>query len=317
MKDENGSGRLRRRARRRLAVHDGAARPFYDPRAVARAGAPRRHVPDRPRRHLRGSDHVGRASGARGAHEHGCALAHQRRSRLAQPVLARRVELRRRCRGRRGEGGLRRDPVRLRPLPERRRRLDHPIPGRAPAARAATVAAFLRTRRPACIRSAYACRRTSSACRRRTTSASARTRREIGKVVDTIYPMTYPSHYSSGEFNLPDPNAAPGQTVLGLAHRLPHEARRHGGALLVPGCRTSRSAARTRPADVAAQVAAARSFHTGGFMLWNAGGIYTARELGPARRRRCRRWPRRRSDGPARSRPAGCMPTIQPCSRLS
>ena len=31
----------------------------------------------------------------------------------------------------RGEGRLRRDPVRLRPLPERRRRLDHPLPGQA------------------------------------------------------------------------------------------------------------------------------------------------------------------------------------------
>ena len=36
---------------------------------------------------------------------------------------------------------------------------------------------------------------------------------QVGKVVDAIYPMTYPSHYTSGEYNLPDPNAAPGATV--------------------------------------------------------------------------------------------------------
>src|SRR5947208_9081080 len=37
--------------------------------------------------------------------------------------------------------------------------------------------------------------------------------REIGRILDAIYPMTYPSHYRSGEYNLPDPNAAPGATV--------------------------------------------------------------------------------------------------------
>ena len=33
------------------------------------------------------------------------------------------------------------------------------------------------------------------------------------------------------------------------------------------------------PADVAAQIAAARAHHTGGFMLWNAAGVYTSQAL--------------------------------------
>ncbi|HXY79955.1 MAG TPA: putative glycoside hydrolase [Gaiellaceae bacterium] len=101
---------------------------------------------------------------------------------------------------------------------------------------------------------------------------------EIGKVVDTIYPMTYPSHYRSGEFNLPDPNAAPGQTV---SDSLTDFRTKIAGtrALLVPWLQDFSLGRTYRPADVAAQVAAARSFHTGGFMLWNAGGIYTTREL--------------------------------------
>ena len=37
--------------------------------------------------------------------------------------------------------------------------------------------------------------------------------RRLAKYVDAVYPMVYPSHYNSGEFNLPDPSAAPGQTV--------------------------------------------------------------------------------------------------------
>jgi hypothetical protein len=101
---------------------------------------------------------------------------------------------------------------------------------------------------------------------------------QIGKVVDTIYPMTYPSHYRSGEYNLPDPNAAPGQTVSdSLADFRTQLAGT--GALLVPWLQDFSLGRTYRPADVAAQIAAARSFHTGGFMLWNAGGIYTTRAL--------------------------------------
>ena len=36
---------------------------------------------------------------------------------------------------------------------------------------------------------------------------------QIGEVVDTIYPMVYPSHYGSGEYNLPNPDATPWKTV--------------------------------------------------------------------------------------------------------
>ena len=33
----------------------------------------------------------------------------------------------------------------------------------------------------------------------------------LAKYVDAVYPMVYPSHYNPGEFNLPDPSAAPGR----------------------------------------------------------------------------------------------------------
>ena len=104
---------------------------------------------------------------------------------------------------------------------------------------------------------------------------------EIGKVVDTIYPMTYPSHYRPGEYNLPDPNAAPRATVSdSLADFRTQLAGTR--ALLVPWLQDFSLGRTYRPADVAAQIAAARSFHTGGFMLWNAGGIYTTQALGAA-----------------------------------
>ena len=37
--------------------------------------------------------------------------------------------------------------------------------------------------------------------------------KRIARYVDAVYPMVYPSHYGSGEYNLPDPNAAPRETV--------------------------------------------------------------------------------------------------------
>jgi hypothetical protein len=101
---------------------------------------------------------------------------------------------------------------------------------------------------------------------------------QIGKVVDTIYPMTYPSHYTPGEFNLPNPNAAPRATVADSLRDF--RAQLDGeGAAVVPWLQDFSLGRTYSPADVAAQIAAARQAVTGGFMLWNAAGVYTTREL--------------------------------------
>jgi hypothetical protein len=101
---------------------------------------------------------------------------------------------------------------------------------------------------------------------------------QIGNVVDTIYPMTYPSHYTPGEFNLPDPNAAPGPTVADSLRdfRAQLDGER---AAVVPWLQDFSLGRTYSAADVAAQIAAARQAVTGGFMLWNAEGVYTAKEL--------------------------------------
>ncbi len=101
---------------------------------------------------------------------------------------------------------------------------------------------------------------------------------QVGEVVDAIYPMVYPSHYNSGEYNLPDPNAVPGTTV---SHSLTDfQTQLSGGrAGIIPCLQAFSLGRRYSPADVAAQVAAARRHHTGGFMLWNAAGVYTPEAL--------------------------------------
>ena len=57
--------------------------------------------------------------------------------------------------------------------------------------------------------------------------------KRIGRYVDSMYPMVYPSHYNPGEYNLDDPNAAPAETVY---YALVHFRRdlRNSKAELIP-----------------------------------------------------------------------------------
>jgi hypothetical protein len=101
---------------------------------------------------------------------------------------------------------------------------------------------------------------------------------QLAKVVDAIYPMTYPSHYRSGEYNLDDPDAAPGATVK-YSLRDFRKQLTGGRALLVPWLQDFSLGRSYSLADVGAQVASAREAGSGGFMLWNAGGIYRPEAL--------------------------------------
>jgi hypothetical protein len=101
---------------------------------------------------------------------------------------------------------------------------------------------------------------------------------QVSRVVDAIYPMTYPSHYRSGEYNLPNPDAAPGVTVMDSLRDF--RAQLDGSrALLVPWLQDFSLGRTYTSADVAAQIASARAMTTGGFMLWNANGLYTSQAL--------------------------------------
>jgi hypothetical protein len=103
---------------------------------------------------------------------------------------------------------------------------------------------------------------------------------QIARTVDTVYPMTYPSHYHAGEYNLPDPSAAPEQTVADSLRDF--RAQLAGGtARLVPWLQDFSLGRTYTAADVEAQIAAARRYQTGGYMLWNAEGVYTTSALAP------------------------------------
>jgi hypothetical protein len=106
--------------------------------------------------------------------------------------------------------------------------------------------------------------------------------RKIGRYVDTISPMAYPSHYGPGEYNVPDPNASPGPIVFRTLKDF-HRSLRGRKAVLVPWLQDFSLGRDYTFEDVEAQVTAARNADAAGFLLWNPEGLYTADALRPRR----------------------------------
>jgi hypothetical protein len=98
--------------------------------------------------------------------------------------------------------------------------------------------------------------------------------RRIARYLDAIYPMVYPSHYGSGEYNLADPAAVPGETVRNSMIDFNRQLRGRK-AYVVPWLQDFTLGREYSLADVQAQIDAARVTGARGFMLWNAEGVYT------------------------------------------
>ena len=96
----------------------------------------------------------------------------------------------------------------------------------------------------------------------------------LAKYLDAVYPMVYPSHFGSGEYDISDPDAAPGRTV---SFALLDFRRKLQGrdARIVPWLQDFSIGRAYSQADIEAQISAARRAGTAGYLLWNAGGEYT------------------------------------------
>ena len=101
----------------------------------------------------------------------------------------------------------------------------------------------------------------------------------IAPIVDAIYPMVYPSHYVSGEYNIIDPDSRPGTTVAYSLRDFRAKVRGRK-AVLVPWLQDFSLGRTYHLQDVQDQIQAARLEHVKGFMLWNAAGLYTVKALG-------------------------------------
>jgi hypothetical protein len=102
--------------------------------------------------------------------------------------------------------------------------------------------------------------------------------RRLAKIVDAIYPMVYPSHYSSGEYGLSSPVSVPGRTV-GRSLRDFRRQMRRGKAELIPWLEDFSFSGTTTLEHVQEQIRAARRWKSGGFLLWNPSGVYTTGAL--------------------------------------
>ena len=100
----------------------------------------------------------------------------------------------------------------------------------------------------------------------------------LARHLDALYPMVYPSHYSPGEYDIDDPNGNPGATVtMSLRHF--RRATLGSKCKVIPWLQDFSLGRTYTIADVRDQIRAARRVRAGGFLLWNAGGVYTEEAL--------------------------------------
>ena len=94
---------------------------------------------------------------------------------------------------------------------------------------------------------------------------------KLAKHVDVVTPMAYPSHYASGEFNIPDPAHTPYDTVAFTMGDF-RAAVRGSGAQIRPFLQDFYEYS---PEDVKLQVRAAVEGGAKGWLLWNPLSEYT------------------------------------------
>jgi hypothetical protein len=101
--------------------------------------------------------------------------------------------------------------------------------------------------------------------------------------VDVVLPMTYPSHYSRGNYGLPRPNAAPYQVI----DRALRDAKRRSAGIpnaakVVPWYQDfSLGQPRYGPREVRAQIQAGYDNGIHDWILWNSASRYTLAALRP------------------------------------
>ena len=106
------------------------------------------------------------------------------------------------------------------------------------------------------------------------------TRTNVARVVDYLCPMVYPSHYALHEYGIANPNKEP----YNIIHRSLGDAKKR--LQDVPSCRLrpwlqdfSLHGVHYGPAQVKAEIKAARDLGIHEFLLWNAGCRYTESAL--------------------------------------
>jgi len=100
----------------------------------------------------------------------------------------------------------------------------------------------------------------------------------MGRQVDYVAPMVYPSHWGQGEYNVANPNAEPYKIVLRSLRDFSRDLK-GTGARVVPWLQDFSLGVAYGPSEVRAQIDAARKDGIPEFMLWDPAVTYTEEAL--------------------------------------
>src|SRR5215218_3620284 len=104
--------------------------------------------------------------------------------------------------------------------------------------------------------------------------------RRMASQVDYVAPMVYPSHWGPGEYDVANPNAQPYDIVRKSLLDFSRDVE-GAGARIVPWLQDFSLGVDYGPAEVRAQIDAARRDGIAEFLLWDAGVTYTRDALTP------------------------------------
>jgi hypothetical protein len=100
--------------------------------------------------------------------------------------------------------------------------------------------------------------------------------REMSKHVDYVAPMVYPSHWSSGQYNVSDPSGQPFEIVSASLHEFQNQVAGTDAAV-VPWLQDFTLGSKKYGAvEVRKQIMASRSENAEGFLLWDPKVTYSA-----------------------------------------
>ena len=102
----------------------------------------------------------------------------------------------------------------------------------------------------------------------------------MAREADYVSPMVYPSHWAPGEYNVANPNAEPYQIVLRSLRDFERDVR-NTGSRIVPWLQDFSLGVTYGPAEVRAQIDAARRAGIDEFLLWDPAVTYTTDALTP------------------------------------
>ena len=102
----------------------------------------------------------------------------------------------------------------------------------------------------------------------------------MGKYLDYVAPMVYPSHWAKGEYGVADPNHQPG-AIVERSLKVFQEDLKGTQTKVMPWLQDFSLGATYGPAQVRAQIDAAAKIGVDSFLLWNAGARYQTGALEP------------------------------------